>query len=274
MSEYLNRIVWLFILATGLPAFGQTTSSLVIIVDDLGNNLRLGQRAINLPGAITYGILPSTPQAQQLASSILASNTYKEIIVHMPMESVNQQTVEPKALSSNQTQTVFAENLNIALQQFPLARGLNNHQGSHLTALTDQMDWLMGELQQTELYFIDSKTTGNSVAKSAAAAHGIPYLVRDVFLDHDPSLEAIDKEYHRALTIAKKKGCAVIIAHPSQTTLHYLEQQIPLLAEKNIVIISGSQAIQQQRKAATIRIRDPLLTKIDDASKTDLTVAN
>ena len=250
MNSYFQRLTGLFILAACLPVFSQTPSSLVIIMDDLGNNLHLGQRAIKLPGALTYGILPSTPQAQILATAVLASNANKEIIIHMPMESVYSQALEPEiirsdknknflsheshTLASHQTQTVFAKHLQSAMQQFPSARGLNNHQGSYLTALTDQMDWLMGELKETNLYFIDSKTTGSSVAKTAAANHGIPYLVRDVFLDHDPSPEAIDRQYRRALKIAKRKGFAVIIAHPNRATLNYLEQQINIV----IVIIS------------------------------------
>ena len=279
MYHYLKRIACLCIVAGCLPAFSQPSSSLVIIIDDLGNNLSLGQRAINLPGALTYGILPSTPQAQNLAAAVLNSGNDKEIIIHMPMESVYSQVDKPKAISANkkqfsapkktqtlashQTQAMFAKNLHTALQQFPSARGLNNHQGSHLTALIDQMNWLMGELKETDLYFIDSKTTGNSVAKKAAATHGIPYLVRDVFLDHDPSPEAIDRQYRRALKIADKKGYAVIIAHPNRSTLDYLEQQIPLLAEKNIVIVSGSEAIRQQRREIIGRTKETLLSKAE-----------
>ena len=279
MYHYLKRIACLCIVAGCLPAFSQSSSSLVIIIDDLGNNLSLGQRAINLPGALTYGILPSTPQAQSLAAAVLNSGNDKEIIIHMPMESVYSQVDKPGAISANkkqfsapkktqtlashQTQAMFAKNLHTALQQFPSARGLNNHQGSHLTALIDQMNWLMGELKETDLYFIDSKTTGNSVAKKAAATHGIPYLVRDVFLDHDPSPEAIDRQYRRALKIADKKGYAVIIAHPNRSTLDYLEQQIPLLAEKNIVIVSGSEAIRQQRREIIRRTKETLLSKAE-----------
>ena len=279
MYYYLKRITCLCIVASCLPAFSQPSSFLVIIIDDLGNNLSLGQRAINLPGAITYGILPSTPQSQNLAAAVLNSGNDKEMIIHMPMESVYSQVDKPKTLSTHkkqfsvpektqtlasyQTQTVFAKNLHAAMQQFPSARGLNNHQGSHLTALNDQMNWLMGELKETDLYFIDSKTTGSSVAKKAAANHGIPYLVRDVFLDHDPSPEAIDKQYRRALKIANKKGYAVIIAHPNRNTLDYLEQQIPLLAEENIAIVSGSEAIRQQRREANERIKETLLSKAE-----------
>ena len=282
MYHFLKCIAYLCIICGSLPTFGQPSSSLIIVIDDLGNNLSLGQRAINLPGALTYGILPSTPQAQNLADAVLNRGNDKEMIIHMPMEPVYAQVYKPNTISTNkkqfsapkktqalasyQTQTMFTKNLQTALQQFPSARGLNNHQGSHLTALTDQMNWLMGELKETGLYFIDSKTTGNSVAKKAAANHGIPYLVRDVFLDHDPSPEAIDNQYRRALKIADKKGYAVIIAHPNRNTLDYLEQKIPLLAEKNIVIVSGSEAIRQQHLETIERRKETLLPRAQKQS--------
>ena len=100
--------------------------------------------------------MPSTPQAQNLAAAVLNSGHDKEIIIHMPMESVYSQVDKSYAvktnkkqfsvpkktqtLTSRQTQKMFAKNLHTALQQFPSARGLNNHQGSHLTALIDQMN--------------------------------------------------------------------------------------------------------------------------------------
>ena len=121
----------------------------------------------------------------------------------------------------------------------------------------------MGELKETDLYFIDSKTTGNSVAKKAAATHGITYLVRDFFLDHDLRPEAIDRQYRRALKVADKKGYAVVIAHPIRSTLDCLDQQIPLLAEKNIVIVNGTEAIRQQRQKIIKRTKETLLSKAE-----------
>ena len=90
-----------------LPAicqyFSQPLSSPFIIIDDLANNLSLGQQAINLPSVLTYGILPSTPQAQNLAAAVLNSGNDKEIIIHMPMESVYSQVNKSNAISAKKT---------------------------------------------------------------------------------------------------------------------------------------------------------------------------
>ena len=52
-----------------------------------------------------------------------------------------------------------------------------------------------------------------------------------------------------------------MIPHPNRSKLDYLEQQIPLLAEKNIVIVSGSEAIRQQRREIIGRTKETLMSK-------------
>ena len=113
MYHYLKGIAYLCIVAGCLPAFSQPPSSLVIIIDDLGNNLSLGHRAINLQGPLTYGILPSTPQAKNLAAAVLNSGNNKEIIIHMPMESVYSQVDKPSAVNTNKKQHSAAKKTQI-----------------------------------------------------------------------------------------------------------------------------------------------------------------
>ena len=142
---------------------------LVIVIDDLGNNLEYGRRAVDLPGAVTYAILPHTPLAKKLAFYATRVNHRKDIIIHMPMESINHKRLGPGGLETHQDQQAFVATLHKAFDAIPFAKGLSNHMGSKLTALPDRMQWLMTELGKTSLYFIDSKTTGSSTAHSAAA---------------------------------------------------------------------------------------------------------
>jgi polysaccharide deacetylase 2 family uncharacterized protein YibQ len=227
--------------------------TLTIIIDDLGNNLASGRRAVNLPGAITYAILPHTPQARELANYVDQANTSnrfeinKEVIIHMPMEAVGHKSIGPGGLKMQQDQQDFIYTLRAAIQALPQAKGLSNHMGSQLTSQPDRMNWLMSELSKSQFYFIDSKTTGNSAAMQAADQQQIPYLVRDVFLDHDPSPAAIDKAYKKALALANRSGAAVLIAHPYSTTLDYLERELPKLGHAGVALVNASQAIAQKQ---------------------------
>ena len=238
--------------------FTHATPSLVIIIDDLGNNLASGRRAINLPGAITYAILPHTPQATALATYANSVDINKEVIIHMPMEAVGQKQIGLGGLNMHQGQQDFIHTLHAAIKALPQAKGLSNHMGSQLTSQPDRMHWLMSELSKTPFYFIDSKTTDNSAAMQAADDQQIPYLVRDIFLDHDRDPAAIDRAYKKALALAIRSGSAVLIAHPYSSTLDYLETALPKLSQAGIVLVNASQAIAQKNRQQA-NIDKPLL---------------
>jgi len=240
--------------ASSLAAPTFAASSLAIIIDDLGNNLASGRRAVNLPGAITYAILPHTPQAIELATYANDVDINKEVIIHMPMEAVGHKHIEPGGLNMHQDQQDFIHALQAAIQALPQAKGLSNHMGSQLTSQPDRMHWLMSELSKTPFYFIDSKTTDNSAAMHAADEQNIPFLVRDIFLDHDPDPIAIDKAFKKALALAIKSGSAVLIAHPYPSTLDYLENALPRLSEAGVVLVNASQAIAQKNREAPLLV--------------------
>lgn len=240
--------------APSLATLSLATPSLVIIIDDLGNNLASGRRAVNLPGAITYAILPHTPQAIELATYANHVDVNKEVIIHMPMEAVGHKHMGPGGLNMHQDHQDFIHTLQAAIQALPQAKGLSNHMGSQLTSQPDRMHWLMSELSKTPFYFIDSKTTDNSAAMHAADEQNIPFLVRDIFLDHDPDPIAIDKAFKKALALAIKSGSAVLIAHPYPSTLDYLEHALPRLNEAGVVLVNASQAIAQKNREAPLLV--------------------
>lgn len=221
----------------------KSAGKIVIIMDDIGNNISLGKRAVELPGAITYAILPHTPAAKKLAFYTTQLGQRKEVIVHMPMEADHHQHLGHGGLFAKHSQQQFISNLKSALDEVPFAKGLSNHMGSRLTALPDRMHWLMDELSKQGLYFVDSKTTGNSAAKNAAQDSQIPYLSRDIFLDHDPSPAAIRLAFEKAKITAQKSGLAIVLAHPYRQTLDFLERTLPNLKHSNFQLINTSEAL-------------------------------
>ena len=48
-------------LVLALPAAAQSPVRIAIIIDDLGNNQLLGRQAVELPGPVTYSVLPQRP---------------------------------------------------------------------------------------------------------------------------------------------------------------------------------------------------------------------
>ncbi len=214
---------------------------LVIIIDDLGHRLSNGKQAADLPGAITLSILPYTRHGDRIARR--AHEAGKEIMLHAPMSNLANQPLGAGGLTPDLSEDEFRATLTAALLQIPHVRGVNNHMGSELTQYRPQMDWLMEELQAQALYFVDSRTSSDTVAANVAQEYGLPHLSRQVFLDNEPTREAIDERFNAAIARARKDGLAVAIGHPYRETLDYLAEVLPSLAEQNIELVSVSAAL-------------------------------
>lgn len=203
-------------------------SQLAIVIDDLGYSRQRDQRALALPGNLTFAVLPGAPYAAAVAASATAAG--KEVILHQPMQPVGQTSIHAQdALHSQLSEQQFVAVLHDNLRAVPGIVGVNNHRGSLLTTSTAAMDQLMAQLAQRNLYFLDSRTSAATVAHDTAKLWGVPTLKRDVFLDHVRTPEAVDREYKRALTIARRQGYAVMIAHPHAVSLEYLSTALQSL---------------------------------------------
>lgn len=226
-----------------------SNAKLVIIIDDIGNHLQLGKRAIELPGKLNYAVLPQTPQGPALAQYAAGKGKNKEVLLHMPMEAMGEQILGPSGLYNRLSREEFSARINHALDEIPNAVGLSNHMGSYLTQQREKMNWVMSELNQRNLYFLDSRTGSQSSAKQAAVQHNVPYLSRDFFLDHSRNAEAMQQIFTRAIANAKANGLAVIIGHPYRSTLSFLEEQLPLLDQQGISLMNVSEALDLQGAA-------------------------
>lgn len=215
---------------------------LILIIDDIGNNFAAGQRALALPGAITYAFLPFTPAAKSLAQE--AHDAGKEIMLHAPMSSLHHRKLGPGALTPSMDKNEFQNTLRQSIRAIPYLSGINNHMGSELTKQTLPMKWLMEEISCHDLYFVDSRTDAASVAANQAHLAGIDSLVRDVFLDNDQSPTAIEHAFELALEKAKLEGQAVVIGHPHPTTLAFLEKRLPALEFEGVQLTTVSEALQ------------------------------
>lgn len=235
-----------------VPSYTPTPSGsphyIAVIIDDIGYSGPLGERAIALPGAVTYAVLPHTPFGTELAE--LAHRHSKEVMLHTPMSNLAQQPLGPGALTDALSKEDFIATLKGNIDAVPHLQGINNHMGSELTGMQTQMQWVMEVLKERGLYFVDSFTTAQSVAGDAARQQAIPTTTRNVFLDNETTAEDIDREFQRLLQTAREKGTAVGIGHPYEETLDYLEKALPTLAQENIELISVSAMIRLQQGEA------------------------
>lgn len=254
----LNAALWLAALpllasAAGLHSVADSNAkpiaSVGIIIDDLGNSLRYGKRAIQLPGAVACAILPHTRYSEPLAELTHAHS--KEVILHLPMESTGGDEPGPGSLDSNMPALEVAMTLAYDLQTVPHAVAVSNHMGSLLTQQREPMRLLMKAMaDRGDLFFVDSRTTADSVAENVTRELGLPHLVRDVFLDNVREVEAINRQFDKLVAIARDRGSALAIGHPYPETLEVLERRLPDLAGAGIELVSLSKLLEIKSEAA------------------------
>jgi len=221
-----------------------------IIIDDMGYRLRHGKRALRLPANITYSFLPYAPYSRELAN--IASRHGKEAMLHIPMQADNGKKLGPGGLTTSMPKEIFQLELKHTLSAIPNIKGMNNHMGSSLTRMTQPMQWLMQSYKKENKYFIDSRTTNDSVALTVAREFHIPSETRDVFLDHDLKPASIRKQLAQVIKVARRNGTAIAIGHPFPETISVLEKWIPGLSSQGIKLVFVSELISQRKNTRTL----------------------
>lgn len=233
---------WLFICLLATSAYTAQAASLLIILDDMGNNQQRGEQAIALTAPLNLAFLPHTPQAKQLAEQ--AYQHGHGIMLHLPMASLTHKKLGPGGLYPNMDKATLQRSFNDSLASIPHVQGFNNHMGSLLTQQLLAMQWVMESAKEHNLFFVDSLTTPESVAAQEADKAGIPTLKRHVFLDNERTEEALKKQFSEAVYLAKKQGYAVLIGHPYPETLAFLEQALVQLLPQNVQLMRIDQFLQ------------------------------
>ncbi|TVP59401.1 MAG: divergent polysaccharide deacetylase family protein [Halomonadaceae bacterium] len=212
--------------------------TIAIIIDDMGVHWDNEQRLINLEQPLTLSFLPYRRYTRQLAEA--GNQRGKEIMLHSPMENNARIGLGPGGLSMAMEAGEMAAVLRRSLASVPHARGVNNHMGSLLTQQESAMGWVMDELAQHPVFFVDSRTIASTVAADMAESRNIPNLSRDVFLDHERDRDFIHSQFQRLLRQAREEGTAVAIGHPYEETVSYLEEMLPQLDEMGYAVATVS----------------------------------
>ena len=213
-----------------------------LIIDDLGYDKKIAEKFLKLDINLTFSILPHSPFQNRIAR--LANSKGMEIMLHMPMEPVEYPEVNPGpgTLLSSMTPDELIRQLKENLDTMPGVKGVNNHMGSKLTAESAQMYQIFSVLKQRGLFFIDSRTTSESLCKPSARLFQVPFAQRDVFIDHYQKSDFIRKQIKELIRIAGLNGEAVGILHPHSTTYRILQEMLPDL-QNQVRLVPASKIV-------------------------------
>lgn len=226
------------------PSAPGALPDIAIIIDDIGYDKGLAEKFMSLNGALTYSILPFCRYSAELAR--LADQKGFEVMLHLPMEPNEYPMVDPGkgALLSSMTPDERISQLERDLDAVPCIKGVNNHMGSKLTTLSDEMNQVFSVLKKRGLFFIDSRTSAATQARSSARLFKVPFAERDVFLDHVQDRETIRAQIEELMRISEITGRAVGIGHPHEATYEVLAQMMPEL-KKRARLVSASKVVEK-----------------------------
>jgi polysaccharide deacetylase 2 family uncharacterized protein YibQ len=219
---------------------GATASpKLAIILDDVGSDPSAVDQLFALHYPLTLSVLPLHPHSTAIAEE--AHRRGYQVMLHLPMESISNETSEPRQLRLGMNSLLVSNDLGGMLSSVPYAVGVNNHQGSLATSNPALMAELMPLLRQRHLFFIDSRTTAATVAFDAAEHDGVPSAYRNVpFLDDVREASAIRRQLELAINGAKEKGEAIAIGHPHNETLQVLREMLPQVHAQGVQLVHAS----------------------------------
>jgi hypothetical protein len=217
---------------------------MAIIIDDLGWDLETAQALLTFEVPLSFAVLPNTPYRAVIAQE--AQRRGRDVLLHLPMEPYNYPDVDPgqPALLSTMNAKELAAQIGAALQALPTAIGVNNHMGSRLTENREVMQSVMQQMKYHNLFFLDSRTTPNSLAYQVAREMGVPTAQRQVFLDNELDTTKIQQQLRHLATLAHARGSAIGIGHPYPETVRALRTFLPTLRQDGIEIVPVSQLVR------------------------------
>jgi polysaccharide deacetylase 2 family uncharacterized protein YibQ len=210
---------------TVVPAGPSHGIRVAVVIDDLGHDIAELRPLEALGVPVTYSVLPYEDQTPEVVAEL--RRRHAEMLLHLPMEPKNGQNPGPGALLQGMGDDELREKTEAALKAVPGVVGVNNHMGSLLSAEEGPMNAVLGVLAARGLFFLDSRTSAESVGYKVALGLGIPAAERQVFLDGEATPEAIHAQFERLLALARTRGSAIAIGHPHPETLAALAREIP-----------------------------------------------
>jgi polysaccharide deacetylase 2 family uncharacterized protein YibQ len=193
---------------------------IAIIIDDIGTEESFAnlEELLLVPESVTFAILPGSSHSKFFSELLLTQP--REIILHLPLEPHDSSLMDADnflLLNMGEDETVRI--LERILDSVKGISGVNTHMGSRYTQDSHRMELVLKEIQQRNLYFIDSRTDPASKAEETAKKIGVKTMHRDCFIDNIKNEEEILKSLDFLLETAKNNnGKALGIGHPFMET--------------------------------------------------------
>jgi polysaccharide deacetylase 2 family uncharacterized protein YibQ len=221
---------------------------IAIIIDDIGNDLKVVKELLEIESDITFAVMPLCRHTRDAAEAV--HKAHREVLLHLPMEPLSYPREKPGngALFIDMNDTELLFQLDKDLASVPYVSGVNNHMGSRFMGDEEKLKLIFNRLRERNLFFIDSRTTPNSKAHSASEKSGLKLASRKIFLDNKRDY----KEIYKILadiaqdTRAGNASSIIIIGHPYAETIRAIRDSSEMLRENGVSIVPVSKLMKNK----------------------------
>lgn len=222
-----------------------------IVIDDMGQDMKKLNELFKVDAPITVAVLPHLRYSKKVAVEAHFKKGW-EVILHLPMEPKPHGSngenggISPGegALFTNMSAEAVRAQVEDDLKDVPYAIGVNNHMGSRFTEDPELMRAVLSVVKKRSMFFLDSRTTPDSVADRVAREVGVKNADRNVFLDNTRDGKYIKGQIMELVSIARKRGKAIGIGHPYPETIEALKENISILRNEGINVVKLSELVE------------------------------
>lgn len=218
-------------------------AKIAFVIDDAGLSVSNLKKYTGLNFPLTVAVLPKLSYSRECAQEVRTSG--KELILHQPMQAMNlkmnpgEGAIKPDMSLSD----IYAQVLRNVAELGGGVKGINNHEGSLISADSMKIGAVLDAVSDSGIYFLDSRTTAQTQAPQAALERGMDIYERDVFIDDIISRDEMVKQIYRGIGIANKKGKCIMIGHVDKSVKilpDLLREMYPELVVKGYKITTPS----------------------------------
>ena len=216
-----------------------------LVIDDAGLTIEQAEQFLTIPIPMTIAIMPHRRVCKEVAS-LVQHDPKKEAILHQPMEAKRKSANPGRGaiydqMGNKEVVLILKDNL----LTVPGVVGINNHMGSRITENQRIMNEVLSFCRSKKIFFLDSKTSYNSIVPRVAKNLKVHLEQRDVFLDIVHKRSAIQKRWEEAQRKADKKGYVVVIGHAwSKDTADVIRDSYKTLQKKGYTFHKLSELYQ------------------------------
>ena len=216
---------------------------LAIVIDDLGYSSQIDHfTELDIP--LTYAVIPGLRYSEVLTQKLRSENL--PYILHMPMEPQDSSLIaDDNMLLVSMSEREIKSTLENALESVPGASGLNNHMGSKFTSDETSVRAMMGIIKEKGLFFIDSRTSGDSLAYAIAREKGVPTAQNRFFIDNSSDYEHITKRLEELIKRVSDSKEMIAIGHiQHRNTAEAFRAYIPRMKERGIEFVKVEELLR------------------------------